>query len=132
MSIIKFIVPLALAGVFQTGFAAGLIVESQQPSPVQAAPASKLRFAQPVTCEFSVKASDETLQSSLNRWAKAAGWQSVAWNYPEVFVDYNASFCGEGGFQGAVERLMEAQNRAGVPLFARIYSNNVVEIVGAQ
>lgn len=114
-----------------------------QQSPAQPNPGSRWELAsnspsqyqnQPAynSCQFEVRHGDDTLLSVLSRWAKSAGWQEPQWTYKTVYVDFYATFCGEGGFKGAVERLVAAENQAGVPLFANFYSNNVVVIESNQ
>lgn len=83
-------------------------------------------------CEFKIQASDDTLETALRRWSQASGWQSPQWNFRTVYVDYRADFCGDGGFEGAVDRLMAAENAAGIPLFATYHTNNVVVIDGGK
>ncbi|MEW4339640.1 TcpQ domain-containing protein [Chromobacterium vaccinii] len=81
------------------------------------------------TCDFEVMPSDETLQKSLERWSKKAGWQSPKWQFRTVYVDYYANFCGPGGIEGAVDRLMAAMNASAINTFANYYDNNVIEII---
>jgi len=88
--------------------------------------------AKPVTCEFSVLEGDDTLEAAIKRWALASGWQAPQWNYRTVYVDYHSAFCGEGGFEGAVDRVMAAENSVGIPLFATFHSNRVVVIDGGK
>jgi len=83
-------------------------------------------------CEFSIIAGDDTLEAAIKRWALASGWQAPQWNYRTVYVDYYSSFCGDGGFEGAVDRVMTAENAAGIPLFATFHSNRVVVIDGGK
>jgi hypothetical protein len=84
------------------------------------------------TCEFAIQQSDETVENALKRWAASAGWQPPQWNYRTVYSDYLSEFCGDGGFEGAVDRLMAAENAAGIPLFATFHTNRVVVIDGGK
>ena len=107
-------------------------VGAQAKAPVEEQARRNVEPAKANTCEFSIQQGDETVENALKRWAMIAGWQPPQWNYRTVYADYQSDFCTDGGFEGAVDLLMAAENAAGIPLFATFHSNRVVVIEGGK
>lgn len=98
---------------------------------VSAAPVAPVRFtapAAPAALSWEIMPSDKTLNTTLARWAAAAGWQLV-WELP---VDYAVSVRTEihGSFMEAVELVAKSMDTAEIPMKAIFYEgNHVLRIV---
>ena len=73
---------------------------------------------------WEVRPADKTLNTTLARWAAAAGWQLV-WELP---VDYAVSVRTEirGSFTEAVEMVAKSMDSAEIPMKAIFYDGNRV------
>jgi len=85
------------------------------------------RSSQP-SQEWEVLVSDRTLNATLARWSRSAGWQMV-WELPvDYTIDAHASV--SGSFEDAVAAVSRSMKQAEVPMNAIFYdSNKVLRIV---
>lgn len=100
-----------------SAFGEAMVIEPPKPTPM--APA-----------QFVVHRSDETMRSTIGRWATVAGWsfQPEYWAVDrDIPVIADASLGVE--FKSAVRQLMRSTELTDLPLKPCFYSNNVVRIV---
>lgn len=75
--------------------------------------------------EWDLRRIDGTMSSAVKRWGRSAGYE-VVWD-----TSVDAPITGEAvvaaaDFKGAVSKVMEGLQKAGYPIKARVYSDNVV------
>ena len=83
----------------------------------------------PVLLEtWNVLARDITLSATLTRWGQPGNYQ-VLWAATKDLPAMNATY--QGGFEVALESLMEDTKHSGYPLHACLYNNKVVRVLHA-
>lgn len=74
--------------------------------------------------KWEVLASDRTLNATLARWSRSAGWQMV-WELPvDYTIDARASI--SGSFEEAIAAVSRSMEQAEVPMNAIFYDGNKV------
>lgn len=73
----------------------------------------------------------DKMSESLAAWGRAAGWQGVFWEAPDLVSEIDVAFT--GSFEEAITRTIEALARHGVQLRVMFYGGNkVVRIVESK
>lgn len=81
--------------------------------------------------EWNIESTDKTLNSTLSRWAAAAGWQ-LLWELPvDYSIDVKTTI--HGTFTQAVEAVAKSMGKTEFPMKAIFYSGNkVLRIVARE
>ena len=86
--------------------------------------------AKPAAAIWTVRATDESIQKMLERWANAAGWKVVWRNAPAIRITGDSELS-KVDFLQAADIVISQSKTAGYRIQARAFSNQVLLIEGS-
>ena len=81
--------------------------------------------------EWELRKADANVGASLQRWARAAGFE-VVWDTSIQAPIVADSVVVAGDFKTALSKVFEGLQKAGYPLKARVFSDNVVRVYSPE
>lgn len=86
--------------------------------------------AKPAAGTWTVRATDESIQKMLGRWANTAGWRVVWRNAPEIRITGDSELS-KVDFLQAADIVISQSKSAGYRIQARAFSNQVLLVEGS-